>query len=151
LPDRQEALAALQGLSEHDLKLVIGELVLDPRVRRREGMRGWWYRYAGSVAFICLIAVAALGFTVLQNQQTQLVNGLVTGCEQNGNPLRAIVSAQLKTQLDQQQQLLESGQYAKFFPGIPKDQLNHLINQQQDTAQAEIKQLKPVDCDALYR
>lgn len=61
-PDREEAIKALDRLTDDELHDVIHALAEDPRVKRRKGLRGWWYRYAGSVAFVALIVIAAVGF-----------------------------------------------------------------------------------------
>lgn len=53
---------AIDRLSDADLHAIVHRMIEDPRVRQRAGFRGWWYRYAGSVAFVTLIAIAAAGF-----------------------------------------------------------------------------------------
>ena len=147
MPDRDEALAALRGLSEHDLKLVVGELTLDPRVRRREGFRGWWYRYAGSVAFVALVILGAAGFFYVQHFNVQLRDGLVANCENNANPLREYLAGEAQRQIQQQQGFDQE----QFFPNVPPDLLHKLIQDQIDRERHALDTiLAPVNCETLY-
>lgn len=66
MPDREEAVKALDRLSDDQLHDVVHVLANDPRVKRRKGWRGWWYRYAGSVAFLALVFLGAWGFIRLE-------------------------------------------------------------------------------------
>lgn len=62
MPDREEAYRALDRLSDEELHEIVHRIAQDPRVLRSTGIKGWWRRYAGSIAFLSLIALAALGF-----------------------------------------------------------------------------------------
>lgn len=66
-PEREEAVKALDRLSDEQLHDVIHSLTQDPRVKRRVGFKGWWYRYAGSVAFVSIVLTGAAGFFVVDN------------------------------------------------------------------------------------
>ncbi len=146
MPDRDEALRALKGLSRDELYAVVGELVIDPRVRRREGLRGWYYRYAGSIAFAVLIVLSAAGFFAIQGQSDALRDALIRNCRTNINPLRATVASQVRFQIETQKRV----NYHRFFPSIPTGQLNALLAEQRRQEEQELAQLHPLDCEGLY-
>lgn len=105
-------------------------------------------------AYVLVVIAAACGLYLNRNlasqiddQQKELVSGLVQSCEQNGNPLRTTVQQILQDQIDQ----THAVDFSKFFPQIPPAQLHHLIHAQNQTRRQEIRQIAPVDCAALYR
>jgi hypothetical protein len=166
-PDRDEVLAALQKLPPAELHQVLGAIVMDPRVRRREGLRGFWLRYAGSIAFVAVVIFCAAGLFYVQhyskqvNDSTQTLQmGLIKGCEENGNPLRAIVLRDKKREIEKiRKQIRQTrhADFAKFFPNLTSRRaalLKHRqISQQRDQIrqdQHEIDTLHPVDCVSLY-
>lgn len=165
MPDRDEALKALQELSDEELREIVDELVRDPRVRRREGWRGWWYRYAGSVAFVTLILIGAAGFFRIESvaedahdaatsaNQTaaeveaftiRLREAQVESCERNNDTRRALIGSLRKQNHDSRQT------DPSLFPDIPPDRFQELVQQQIKTNQETIKTLQPVDCEAAY-
>lgn len=114
--------------------------------RRRGGLRGWWAKYAGSVAFVLLVGLTAAGFFSLQHFSTELRDGLVRACENNGNPLRAVVRKQIEYRL----KTAETTDYARLFPNIPEDELRTLLRAQERELRRELELLAPVDCESLY-
>lgn len=113
---------------------------------KRSELRAWWYRYAGSLAFVALVLLAGGGLLYVQHFSNALRDGLVEACERNGNPLRAIVTEQLEDQLEQS----HTTDYEEFFPDVPESQLHALIHQQNQRLRMQIEALEPVDCEALY-
>lgn len=107
--------------------------------------------------FVILLVIAAVigvfAFVTYATQQArvndfsrQLRDGLVASCEKNGNPLRAGVTQMLQDQIAQSEAGLKSGQYARFFPNIPEDELRALIEEQNAKRREIIEQIRPVDC-----
>lgn len=84
----------------------------------------------------------------LDAQQQELRNGLISGCKKNGNPLRAAVRGQLREQIKQSS---NTKVLRTFFPQIPRSQLIALVAKSIARDKAEIKQIAPVDCAALYK
>lgn len=77
---------------------------------------------------------------------TDLRNGLVRSCEQNGNPLRDAVRGVLEDQIEQS----KSPQLERFFPQIPPEELHAAIHAANAQRREAIRSLAPVDCAGLY-
>jgi hypothetical protein len=102
---------------------------------------------------LLFIDIATFGFAVvIKNNQDaatdSIRSGLIDGCERNGNPLRAIVRHQVRSEIQQSQ---NKALYRQFFPQIPADQLHTLIATQNAQRRVELVKLAPVDCSAQYR
>lgn len=84
-----------------------------PGSRRRRFAR-WWRDYAGSIAFVCLILIAAIGFARIENSRYE-------GC-QGGNLLRKGLRE------DAHRDIVET-EHAnpEFFPDIPPDEFKRLV------------------------
>lgn len=115
-----------------------------------ENLKPWWQQYAGSVAFVLVVAIGAAGYFANAQNTDTLREDAVTNCAKITNPTRAIIANQLQNQVDQSKAFLASGKYAEFFPGIPPAELNALIQKQNQQYEDEIAQLAPLDCGALF-
>lgn len=105
----------------------------------------------GLVVVNAFVAAASLAlgpylFVQVSAFSQDLRDGLVKGCERNGNPLREAVSTLLQDQIDQSRGL----DYEKFFPTIPPNELHDLIHAQNQKRLALLKTIEPVDCASLY-
>jgi hypothetical protein len=130
---------------EREQKL-IDDLHRDPSFHPPSGFVGWWQRWVGSIAFVILIAICAGGLTYVQNDAENLREGLIEGCEKNGNTLREVVRGQLEDEIDQNENL----NYEELFPQIPPEQLEQLIETDNEQNRQSIADLAAVDCRALY-
>jgi hypothetical protein len=103
------------------------------------------------VAPYLLVALTILlGLTIYQVAETRtfstdLRDGLVKSCEKNGNPLREAVQTILQEQIEQSERTPRS-----FFPDIPPDVFDRLIEEQRERNEEIIERIEPVDCPALY-
>jgi len=72
----------------------------------------------------------------------------IVACESSLQPggVRFVVADQIRSQLEQSKHL----DYAKFFPGVPQDELKQLLAQSRQRQQQEIHDLLDVDCSAAY-
>lgn len=94
-----------------------------------------------------VVGVALSGVLFGGVSTTELRDGLVESCERNGNPLREAVTTLLEDQIAQTQNL----DYSEFFPTVPEERLDALIEMQNDKRRALLRTIQPVDCQALYR
>lgn len=87
-----------------------------------------------------------------ENEQfsVDLHDGLVKSCEENTNPLREAVTARFEQENAQSKIFLETGEYAKYFPNVPQEELDAVIGKQIRQNEKYIKTIKPVNCEALY-
>jgi len=76
---------------------------------------------------------------------TELRDGLVTNCEQSGNPLRTAVQMMLREQIKQAESTP-----ARYFPDVPPAVFHRLVREQVEATRAAIRRIAPVDCAALY-
>lgn len=101
---------------------------------------------------LLIVDIATLAFAVVvknnQDAATNAIrNGLIEGCERNGNPLRKVVREQVRNEI---QQSHNTDLYRQFFPQIPPSKLHAAIAAQNAQRRAEIANLAPVDCTAQY-
>lgn len=113
-------------------------------------VKGLRIAVAAFVLSILLFGVVVVGaiyvVEVHSADANRLREGLVESCERNGNPLRKTVQDILRDQIKQS----ESPLLARFFPQIPKADLDRLIAAQNELRRERIQQIAPVDCQALY-
>lgn len=76
---------------------------------------------------------------------SELRDGLVESCEQNGNPLRVAVQMMLREQI----QRAESTP-ARFFPDVPPEVFHRLVRDQVVATEEAIRRIAPINCRALY-
>lgn len=76
---------------------------------------------------------------------SELRNGLVKSCEQNGNPLRRAVQRMLHEQIRSSEQTP-----ATYFPNIPPAVFKMLVKRQIKADRETIHQIAPVSCSSLY-
>lgn len=118
---------------------------------------GWIHRHRPERAgrFVMPYLTAAItGLLILgliQVAQTRdftndLRDGLVKSCDKNGNPLREAVRKMLREDIEQSRSPL----IHRFFPQIPPDELERLIQAGIKTNEATIREIAPVDCASLY-
>lgn len=100
---------------------------------------------AGMVSFFYLRSEQV---NQVQDFQSQLRTGLIKSCEDNGNPLREAVQSLLREQIKSSKNttLLE-----KFFPQIPKSQLEKLTEASVAANQTRLREIRPLDCESLYK
>jgi hypothetical protein len=94
------------------------------RARRRK-IESFWARYAGSIAFVLLILIAALGFARIENARYD-------GC-QGGNLLRAGLRQTEEANIAQQEAIDPS-----LFPDIPPDLFARLQTENRERAEYNI-------------
>lgn len=100
------------------------------------------------VIFVAIVALAGQ----LQNSNSihqfdkDLHTGLIRVCEQRINPLLQVQRSQLKRDIKQS----KSFDYSKFFPGVPKAQLDALIKAQIQQDKEQLKILKSVNCQKAF-
>lgn len=153
MPDRKEIIDAIDAMTDEERSELLEQIVHDPRAKRRAGVRGWWYRYAGSVAFGLLILISAGGFFAIDDTADEVAqfavdlrNGLVNSCEQNGNPLREFVIEQAREKIHQSHET----DYSVFFPNVDPQVLHDAIHAQNQRTFRLLQTIQPVDCEALY-
>jgi hypothetical protein len=105
-----------------------------------------WYLGLIVFGFVVLAIGGALFVAQTAKNAEALRSGLIQGCEENGNPLRAAVRSVLQDQVDQSR----AGDLERFFPQIPPDELKTLIEEANAKRLRAIHELAPVDCAAIY-
>lgn len=94
-----------------------------------------WARYAGSIAFLALVVIAALGFARIENARYE-------GCE-GGNLLRE----GLRTAEEEDIAQTETLDAGKLFPQIPPAELKQLLEEGAERSRHRINVLyAPRDC-----
>lgn len=102
-------------------------------------------RFVGALVITVLLVVV---ITVREGEfSTELRNGLVKGCETNGNSLRSAVQHTYEKEL---QQLQNPELYRKIFSNLSEAELNKLMNRAIIEAKKKIKDVEPIDCEAQY-
>lgn len=96
---------------------------------------------------ICQIGGALLYVDSL-SESAEIRQSQIDNCEASKEPggIRFIVAEQLRLELQQGKTV----DYEEFFPNIPPEQLNELLQAQRERAKTEIRQLLDIDCDELY-
>lgn len=61
-PDREEAIRALDRLSDEEIHDIVHRIAQDPRASRATGLQAKWRRWSGTIAFAFLVAFGAIGF-----------------------------------------------------------------------------------------
>jgi hypothetical protein len=92
---------------------------------RGRSLERFWARYAGSLAFVALVVIAALGFARIENARYE-------GC-QGGNLLRAGLRETEETNIAQQEAITPS-----LFPDIPPATFDRLQAENRERAQYNI-------------
>lgn len=87
------------------------------------------------------------GYTAIQTQDfaKQLRQGLVRGCDVNGNPLREVVQSILSEDIKQSKALP-----ASYFPGIPPKKFHELVRAQRERNEARSRRIAPINCAAAF-
>lgn len=93
---------------------------------RRCRFERWWSRYAGSIAFVALVLVAALGFARIENARYE-------GC-QGGNLLRAGLRANEESDI-----ATTEATSPNLFPNIPPATFEKLVDESVDRARYNIR------------
>ena len=62
------------------------------------------------------------------------------------NELRTILRTQIQREISQSIAFEQSGQYARFFPNIPSDELHDLLEEQRDDLRSDKARLAPEEC-----
>lgn len=119
--------------------------------------KSWWGHNWIKVALVLLFVWTTIGFykveqeksnriNAVQNFSVELRNGLVASCEKNGNPLRTAVQGMLEEEIKQTNPKL----LREFFPQIPPEMLERIVNKQRARKEEVIKEIAPINCEALY-
>lgn len=96
-----------------------------PPDSRRSAFARWWSRYAGSIAFVCLILIAALGFARIENARYD-------GCR-GGNLLR-----QGLREAERQNIATTEATDPSLFPEIPPDVFERLKRESVERSEEHI-------------
>jgi len=103
-------------------------------MNRTRRVERWWGRYAGSIAFVALVLIAALGFARIENARFE-------GCE-GGNLLRAGLRA-----IERQEIRTREATDPALFPDIPPPIFEQLIDERNDESRTRIREnFAPRDC-----
>lgn len=115
-----------------ELAALARRIVHDPRVQRAEGLRGWWQRWVGSIAFVVIVLTAGIGLLYVQ------------GIANANNRALCALRGDLETRVAQTEKFLK---HPEDFPQFNDPATVALIQQQVDGQQRTIDALSIVPCD----
>jgi len=105
------------------------------------------------LSLVLLLAVGGITVFVIASKTTnnadfatELRDGLVENCQQNGNPLREVL-------IEEQEAAIEDPhdpRIHKLFPDAPLALAEQVIREGNREHRERIKKLQPVDCSAQY-
>lgn len=166
MPDREELFAKLDNLSDEELGKVLHRILNDPRTRAT-GWRAVWRRWAGSIAFVSLVALAAAGFfrveatvDTIEDERAaraQSVGGIIDLFCTTNNAQDATLAALVDVSLNGQESFGEGVEGLTAFDEavlgtIAKVQQSNSDADQQRVFQAVLIDLEdPTRCEQLVR
>lgn len=81
----------------------------------------------------------------IQNDQAQLREQLVWGCNYEGNPLREVIQSMIREQIHRAKHI-----NPHFFPDIPPHVFHHLVRVQIAAQRRRLQKAAPINCEGLY-
>lgn len=122
-----------------------------PEDSRRHRFAVWWTRYAGSVAFVSLVLLAAAGAFRIDHESharaVAIVESQREACEASLKPggVRYDQVADIEEQIQQSKRISP-----KLFPSIPAAQFKKLVKRANRHRRERQEALMDVDCVTLY-